>query len=57
MLSHLRRGGKPVEDAVHLGDCSQFSGRKQAGGGGLRTVLTREQATHALTVGGVRACQ
>ncbi|MEU8526468.1 DUF6233 domain-containing protein [Streptomyces sp. NPDC048629] len=56
VLSHLRHGGSPVEDAVHLGDCHQVSGRKQSGGGGRRTPLTREQAVHALTVDGIPAC-
>lgn len=47
--------GKPVEDLVHLGDCSQVSSKRTGGGG--QKPLTREQAVHALTVGVVRACQ
>ncbi|MET9954475.1 DUF6233 domain-containing protein [Streptomyces sp. NPDC006339] len=48
VLSHLRQGGHPVEDSVHLSDCTMAAEHTRP--------LTREQAVELLTGHTERAC-
>ncbi|WP_268247964.1 DUF6233 domain-containing protein [Streptomyces lateritius] len=47
-LSHLRVGGRPVVDSIHAGDCGTVGTHTKP--------LSRDEARHALTAGGIRAC-
>ncbi|WP_329625843.1 DUF6233 domain-containing protein (plasmid) [Streptomyces sp. NBC_01255] len=49
VLSYLREGGRPVADSIHIGDCRMA--------GSHRKPLSRDEARHALTSGGIRACE
>ncbi|MET9438994.1 DUF6233 domain-containing protein [Streptomyces sp. NPDC006551] len=48
VLAYLRVGGRPVADSIHIGDCRMA--------GKITKPLSRDEARHALTAGGIRAC-
>ena len=47
-LAIQRAGGNPTPDAIHTGDCGMAGKNTKP--------LTREQARHAITEGGITAC-
>ncbi|MEU7115095.1 DUF6233 domain-containing protein [Streptomyces sp. NPDC046182] len=49
VISHLRVGGRPVADKVHIGGCALARPQKRP--------LGSDDARRALTEGGIRACE